>query len=63
MKGSGSSTDRRRTLDLLCVSSTGIMRVDLLCGSALVQAHETVQQVVASGVVVVASVEVREVVA
>ena len=39
------------------------MRVDLLAGSTLVQADETMQEVVASRVVVVTTSVIREVVA
>lgn len=53
---------RRRTLNLLCISRTRIVRVNLLRRRALVEAHEAVQEVVARGVVVVAPGVVGEVV-
>jgi hypothetical protein len=56
-------TGSRLTLDLLSVRRASVMCVYLLRGCALVERDETVQEVVASGVVVVTAVEIWEVVA
>lgn len=53
----------QRTLNLLGVSRTGIVGVYLLRCRALVERHEPVQQICASGVVVVATIEIGEIVA
>lgn len=53
---------RRLTFDLLRVSGTCIMCVDLLRSGRLVQRNEFVEEEVASGIVVIATVEIGEVV-
>jgi len=50
------------TLDLLSVSGTRVVRINLLSSSALVQRDETMQQVIAGSIVAVAPSVVREVV-
>ena len=54
--------EMRHTLDLLSVSRTSVVRVDLLRCRALVERDEAVEEVVARGVVVVAAVVIGEVV-
>jgi hypothetical protein len=53
---------RTLTLDLLGIRRTCIMCVYLLCGCALVERDEAVEEVVACGIVVVSTVVVWEVV-
>ncbi len=53
---------RAHTLDLLCIRRTCIMRVYLLGCSALVEADEPMEEVVACGVVIGSSLVVGEVV-
>ena len=55
--------ENERTFNLLGIRCACIVRVDLLCRRALVEADETVEEVVARGVVAVAADVVREVVA
>jgi hypothetical protein len=55
--------ETERTLDLLSICSTSIMCVYLLSRCTLIKGDEAVQEVVACGVVVVATHVVREVVA
>ena len=52
-----------RTLDLLGICCTGVVRIDLLRCRGLVEGDEAVEEVVAGCVVVVAAVVVGEVVA
>jgi len=51
------------TFNLLCISSTRIMRINLFRSRTLIQRNESMKEVVACGVVVVASGVVGEVVA
>lgn len=55
--------ETRRTLDLLSICRTSIMRIDLFRRRALIERHESVQKVLASCVVVVSALVIREVVA
>ena len=50
------------TFDLLGVRCTSIVRVYLLCCRILIERHETMQQVVASSVVVVTAGVVGEII-
>jgi len=54
---------RKYELYLLGISSTSVMRIDLLRSGRLVERDESVQQIVACSVVVVSTVVIREVVA
>ena len=51
------------TLDLLGISRTGIMGINLFCRRVLIQGNESMKEVFASEVVIITTVIVREVIA
>jgi len=53
---------RRRTLNLLGVGSASIVGIDLFRRGALVEGNKPLQKVVASGIVVITTVVIREVI-
>jgi hypothetical protein len=50
--------ERLLTLDLIGVRGTGIVRIDLLGRGTLVQADESVKEIIACRIIVVAAVDV-----